>query len=292
MSGAERETDLFVSVDLDGIHHHLRGYAEPAEPTPINPIYATALPRILALFERLDLTATFFVVGEDAAANAAALRDVTRRGHEIASQSLTHPLPFAAISAERLEHEVSASRRELERVVEAPVAGFRAPGFAASRALFAALARAGYAYDSSVFASPIAAAAMLALPAQRRKVLTTLPFAVAKGHPHRLPNGLWEVPMSVTPLLRLPFYQTLAVSLGPRGFARAAHSLLRRPGSLHYVLHGIDFLASDELDPRLHRHPGAKTPLATKLDDLAARLRLYTEGRQSVPLARRFGVRS
>src|SRR5262245_5126485 len=62
-----------VSVDVDPVDLHLLGYGVGGLP-PDPLAYDTALPRLVELFARTGIHATFFVVGRDAAAYAAALR--------------------------------------------------------------------------------------------------------------------------------------------------------------------------------------------------------------------------
>ena len=80
--------------------------------------------------------------------------------------------------------------------------------------------------------------------------------------------GLWEVPVSVSPVLRLPMVGTFLLGKGARLLRREAETARY----LHLELHGIDLADADEdgYDPALRRRqPELRTPLADRL----ARLR-------------------
>src|SRR4030095_16906891 len=93
-----------ISVDVDPVDLHLLGYGHRGE-APDERVYALAIPRLLERFDRARVRATFFVVARDAAAQSRALAAVKAAGHEIASHSLTHPMPFQKLPLEELARE-------------------------------------------------------------------------------------------------------------------------------------------------------------------------------------------
>ncbi len=288
--------ELSLSVDLDGIHHHLQGYGIAAAPGRESPIYRLALPRFLELFARVGAPAVFFSIAEDAAAHAAALREAIARGHEVGSHSLTHALPFGTLPGAVLEREVRESRERLEQATGARVVGFRTPGWDVAPRVLSAVERAGYAYDSSVFPSPAQLAAQLSMAWRLGssggvRPLAALRFAAAPRLPHRR-GGIWEVPVAVSRWLRVPYYQTLDFVLGERVFDRLGAALARESGPVHFALHGIDLLEPGEIDRRLHAHPGARLPLARKLERIAQTLSRWTRTHKPVRLADRYGAAS
>lgn len=113
-----------VSVDLDPVDTHLAGYGLAC--APCDRIYRTSVPRILDLLDRVGIKATLFVIARDAEREAALLRDAADRGHEIASHSVTHPIPFATLPPDMVARELRESRQRLEDVLGQPVVGFRA----------------------------------------------------------------------------------------------------------------------------------------------------------------------
>ncbi len=287
--------ELSLSVDLDGIHHHLQGYGVQAERAQVSPIYTLAVPRFLDLFARVGAPATFFSIVEDADANAPVLRDAVARGHEVGSHSLTHTLPFGTLPDAALEREVRGSRDALEQALGSRVVGFRTPGWDVSPRVLAAIERAGYAYDSSVFPSPAQLAAQLSmwwrLGRSGGVSPSALRFAFSRRLPHRR-GGLWEVPVAVTRWLRLPYYQTLDFILGERVFDRLGAVLARGGDPVQFALHGIDLLEPAEIDPRLHAHPGARLSLAHKTERIVRTLSRWIQTHKPVRLADRYGTGS
>lgn len=69
---------------------------------------------LLDLLDAHDAKATFFLVGERAAARPALVREIAARGHGIANHSQTHPqATFWALGPTRMRQEVEACQRTL-----------------------------------------------------------------------------------------------------------------------------------------------------------------------------------
>ena len=245
-----------------------------------------ALPRFLDVFGRLGVHATFFVVAEDARANVVELRRALAAGHEIASHSLTHPVPFSCLSRQMLEKELLPSRDLLEELLGVPVQGFRAPGLALSAAVLDGVARAGYRYDSSLLPSPYVVVSLLTQRGYTNGrvsdwLLPALRGVFSPRHPHRRRDGLWELPLSTSPTLRLPLFHTPRLMLGRRAFDSLTRRSSRAEPYLQYVFHGIDLLTAEEVDGELHHHPGARLPLAEKIRIAEEILRRFLRRRTS-----------
>jgi len=272
-----------VSVDLDPVDLHLLGYGVRGL-APDLLVYDVALPRLLDRCARAGVRATFFCVGRDAQARAAALGRIAAEGHEVASHSLTHPLALSRLPAEALRCELVESRRRLEAATGFPVGGFRAPNFDVDARVLREVAAAGYRYDASGYPTPLLAAARVVLALRGRDPagvlrLRLLPHSLAR-RPHRHPaaGGLVEFPASVTPVARWPVYHTLRLLGGPGPTRRRIEALARRRESLSYTVHAVDALglAEDGVDPRLAPHPGMGLALAEKLSALDEVLGLVT----------------
>jgi peptidoglycan-N-acetylglucosamine deacetylase len=250
-----------VSVDLDGLHHYARihGLKDSLVDAKGRSLHLTVgLPRLLALLKRLDLKATLFVVGEDVAAEGAeVLREAAQAGHELASQSHTHPYALAQASAEAVEDELAHAEEALASVAGRRPVGFRAPGYTLSQGMLVALSRRDYLYDASVFpAAPyyLAKAAVLAsmallgrssasrLDTPRVLLAPRGPYRPDMGRPYR-PGAapLLELPMAVTPFLRVPFFGTL-LTTAPWGVVEGAYRALARDNFVSLELHAVDVL--------------------------------------------------
>jgi peptidoglycan/xylan/chitin deacetylase (PgdA/CDA1 family) len=182
-----------LSVDVDSVASHLEGYGFEREADD-GAAYRIAIPRALDIFESFHARATFFLIGEEAAAHPECVRDIVRRGHEVASHSMTHELPFANLSAARAEREIGDSRRMLTALADTEVVGFRAPSWDADPALLTRLAAAGYRYDASAYPS-------ILLPLLRRAIA-----ARADTGDVRTGSALWNAIAwtAATPSTRLP----------------------------------------------------------------------------------------
>lgn len=280
-----------VSVDVDPVDLHLVGYGyDGLPPDPL--AYTRALPRLAELFARHRVRATLFVVGRDAAANAGVLRELEAAGHEIASHSLDHPMPFVRVPMSRLRHQLAESKRLLDAVLARPVVGFRAPNWDVSPRALAPLADAGYLYDASGFPSLFQVPVRLLLLLKsddKRKTFRMRPWPwTLRRRPFRWRRGTHEIvqfPISVSRWVRFPLYHTTMYLTGQRYLDRQLDGFVRRGETFFYPLHAVDALGlrEDTVDARLARHPGLEHPLEAKLAMLDARLAAISARFECVP---------
>jgi hypothetical protein len=162
--------------------------------------------------------------------------------------------------------------------------GFRAPGYVMTDAVYGALERTGMSYSSSVFPCPYYYAAKAALIGAKRlagrtsssivssaKVLAapSVPYRVGQPY-YRAGGGLLELPIQVTPWLRLPFIGTTLTSLGAPLARVFARGLIGRE-LINLELHGIDLLdAADGLAELAPHQPDVRLPLERKWEALVA----------------------
>lgn len=109
--------------------------------------------KLLMLFERHGVRATFFVLGWIAERRPDLVREIHRRGHEIASHGYGHR-PAWEQSTEEFRDDVRRAKTILEGIVGERVIGYRAPTFSiVERTLWAldVLAEEGFLYDSSIY---------------------------------------------------------------------------------------------------------------------------------------------
>lgn len=270
-----------VSVDVDPVDLHLIGYGFPGLP-PDPLVYDVALPRLAELFARCGVRATFFVVGRDVAAHAAAIAALARAGHEIASHSFTHPLAFASLGEAGMKDELTRTREAIAAATGRAPVGYRSPNFDMDANALRVLAGCGYRYDASAYPTPLMLAARLVLAMKSRDraaVMRLKPWPFSwRRTPSLMKLGaqtLHEFPASVTPVLRLPIYHTLRYAITDARFEAALDGFAKRGEPLSYLLHAVDVLglAEDRVDPRLAPHPGMERPLAAKLELLERSLR-------------------
>lgn len=109
--------------------------------------------RVLDLFDRHGVRATFFTLGWVAARQPGLVRDIVARGHELASHGMGHRRVHT-LEPEAFAADVRDSKALLEDIAGVWVAGYRAPSFSIDgRTPWAhrILRDAGYSYSSSVF---------------------------------------------------------------------------------------------------------------------------------------------
>lgn len=103
-------------------------------PTPRREVWLTIddgpsddTPAILDLLDAHDARATFFLVGERAAARPALVHEIVRRGHEVANHSHAHPQArFWALGPRRMREEIDSAQRTLTALAGIAPRRFRA----------------------------------------------------------------------------------------------------------------------------------------------------------------------
>lgn len=280
------EQSTILSVDLDdvGCYHAIHGLPAPG-PEVAGAVLERCLPRFLELLGEVGARATFFVVGRDlqrdlqaGGRGAAALRQAVAAGHELGNHSFAHAYDMVRWSAADIYEDLRRCDTLLRGLGARPT-GFRAPGYTHDAALLQQVGALGYRYDSSLLPSPtyyVAKLAAIGWTAVRgrtsRSVADGWRSFVGPQRPHFMAGcGLWEVPVSVSPVLRLPMVGTFVLGAGGGLLLREATT--RR--YLHLELHGLD-LADPDADgyaAELRRlQPELRTPLRSRRDKLRALL--------------------
>lgn len=140
--------------------------------------------RLLELFDRRGVTATFFTLGWIAEQVPELIREVAAAGHEIACHGYHHHRLYQ-LDPERFADDLARALAILRELSPRPIEGYRAPSFSlTTRTMWAPaiLAAQGIRWDSSVF--PFGAHPEYGI-------------ADAPLDPYWLAEGLVELPMSV-----------------------------------------------------------------------------------------------
>jgi polysaccharide deacetylase family protein (PEP-CTERM system associated) len=217
--------------------------------------------RLLALFARVEIRATFFVLGWVADRHSDLVRRIAAAGHEIASHGYSHRLVYDQTPAEFRE-DIRRARVAIETAAGVSVQGYRAPSYsitARSRWALDVLAEEGYRYDASIF--PI------------RHDRYGIPDAPRHLHSINCRIGsIWEVPGSTVRLggVNLPvggggYFRILPYEWTQWGIRRL-NLVERRPA--------IFYLHPWEVDPDQPRLPGSALSRFRHYRNLGA-----TEGR-------------
>ena len=132
-----------------------------------------------------NIKATFFILGWLAKRLPNLVREIQGRGHEVASHGFYHNL-CTEESNHRLKQDLTDSKKLLEDIISAPVAGFRAPSFSISNDTLKIIEECDYLYDSS-FNS-------FAMHGRYGKLL--LNSYKKKGISYQVSNNFFELPIS------------------------------------------------------------------------------------------------
>lgn len=144
-----------LSVDVEEYYHAIifregtKGIASRCFGSRIE----KSVERVLGLLGDRDIRATFFILGEVAAAHPAMVRKIARQGHEVACHGDRHELVWCQ-TPEEFRAEVRRAKQLLEDLTAQAVIGFRAPNFSIGRAqawAYDILLEEGFRYDSSIY---------------------------------------------------------------------------------------------------------------------------------------------
>jgi hypothetical protein len=208
------EPSILLSFDVEEFDAPVsRGRAMPmAEQLEVG---GRGQARLLDLLDALGVRATMFTTANFALAHPALQRRAAAR-HEIASHAHFH--------ASFRDEDLASSRAVLRETSGQEVLGFRRPRLQATDP--AAIAAAGYAYDSSV--NPI-----------------WLPGRYSNLSSPRLPHrrgAIAEFPISTSPMVRLPLFWLAWKNLPMPVVRDACARCLARDGILNLFWHPWEFL--------------------------------------------------
>jgi hypothetical protein len=283
-----------VSVDLDEIpsYHAIHGLPAPLGPSR-NAVYDVALARLESWAATLELPLTLFSIGADMARdeNAARLRALASKGHEIGNHTLDHRYDLVRLDPAEMRRQVAVGRDVLAGATGVRPTGFRAPGYTVTDELLAMVKDTGHSYDASVFPCPAywlaKAGALSAIALRGRKSRSIVDHPRVLGAPiepyrmglpyTRRGEGLTEVPVQVTPRARLPFIGT-SLTLAPDAVGRSLTRAVATCETVNLELHGIDVLDDgDGLHALVGHQPDVRVAKGDKLRRLTASLELLRD---------------
>lgn len=186
--------------------------------------------RLLSLFNRYDISVTFFIVAELTNQHPDLIRRIADEGHEIASHTVSH-ISLSDCSAQTRKQEIQNSKVTLESTIGQDVMGLRAPTCRISRAAYRDLINAGYRYSSSV---------MPTIP---------IPGFYEADHLFDTPTQITtsdgviiELPLSVSARLSLPISGAWVRMLGRSYFQRNIQRLTERNLPIITYCHPWEFI--------------------------------------------------
>jgi polysaccharide deacetylase family protein (PEP-CTERM system associated) len=205
--------------------------------------------RVLELFARADVRATFFVLGWIAERWPQVVRAIDAAGHEVASHGYWHRRVFEH-PPEEFRQDVRRAKNVLEDLIGRPVVGHRAPTFSIDHhSLWALdiLLEEGYEYDSSLYPGRIYRPG----------------FAEGFRQPHNIDRGdfglIREIPMTSLRVAgtRIPFAGGGFFRLYPYPFIRWGMRRINRVEGVPVIVYFHPWEFAPE-QPRVRQAPLAK----------------------------------
>lgn len=149
------------------------------------PRYEQNTIKTLDLLDRYDTKATFFVLGWIAESNPDLIREIARRGHEVASRGYYHRSP-RNLTPNEFREDLRRTNRIIEDACGQKVMGYRAAeklAFDQSGWVLDTLAEEGFAYDASF------------LPTSKTEKSKRVAHEITMGE-----RSIWEFPYSTADL--------------------------------------------------------------------------------------------
>jgi peptidoglycan/xylan/chitin deacetylase (PgdA/CDA1 family) len=146
------QVKVALTFDFDGLSSYISLGARTPTMLSRGEFSPIGVERILALLEQHDAPATFFVPGHTALLFSELVREIDRRGHEIAHHGFVHENP-TTLSPEEEERALDRGTEALERITGRAPTGYRSPAWDLSAHSVALLVDRGFSYESSMMGS-------------------------------------------------------------------------------------------------------------------------------------------
>lgn len=218
------------------------------------------LEKFNSFLEPYDIKATLFMVGNDFLypQNHGSIHAIVANGHEIANHTMTHAQAFRFLSPREKEAEIAQMEVICEKVTGIRPRGFRAPGWNIADDALPILKKRGYLYDSSIhptFLMPVLKTLhwklMSSYSGPERTTMGHLKYMFAPNRPYHTSlrgfmvkgnDGIVEFPLTVMPVIRLPFFATFLLSTGIRVFRSMFSFIKSMRIPIQFQFHLSDFV--------------------------------------------------
>jgi peptidoglycan/xylan/chitin deacetylase (PgdA/CDA1 family) len=201
---------FIMTVDVDGWPSLLSFYGVAHDYSKAEPLenVEEGLQRLLDLFEKHQIFATFFTTGDMARMHPEMVRKIFKKGHEIACHGLLHLKDEYIVGRLEQEKRLKEATDIIEKVIGKRPIGFRAPCLRANEDTFELLSENGYLYDSSMIPTLIPGYyGYLSKDSKPHWLLNTSNHIVSE-------KRILEIPVSVNPILRVPLSAAWLRNLG------------------------------------------------------------------------------
>lgn len=245
------------------------------------------MPRILELYDRYQVRATFFFTGHIARLYPQVVRMAVEHGHEVGSHGLTHEVSKAfdvMPRAEQLEH-LRLSKQIIEDIAGCAITSFRAPAARVPKDFPNTLLEAGYRVDSSVssqrldmFFSFGSLNKLHWLTAPRRAYTSAQGDIFSRGQ-----DGIFEIPISAFGFPYIGTSMRIAPSLNRITRRLLQWETLCTGRQFVFLTHPNEFIDEPVSDRHIQRR--ASNYLAYLMGDVVRhRLKLHNLGAKGLPL--------
>lgn len=149
---AEKEILVSYGVDVDAVAGWLGSYGGENSPLDISRgLFAgeVGVPRLLDLFDKYGITATFFIPGHSIETFPKEMEMVVQAGHEVGAHGYSHENPLE-MSPEQEEDVMKKSLELIEQLTGKKPNGYVAPWWEFSNVTTELLVKYGFKYDHSL----------------------------------------------------------------------------------------------------------------------------------------------
>ena len=203
---------------------------------------------LLKLLDKYNIKATFFVTGYFAEREKRQVKEILKKGHEIACHGYSHF--YRGNKNLDIENDVRKSKKIIEKITKKKVLGFRAPQMQFSLELIKILDKQGFRYDSSIHPA--------FLPGYYYNF--NYPLNVYKPIKEL---KIKEIPAASMPFLRLPINWIFMRNLGYRWTNLGINALLKKDIVPVLYFHSWEFtkIKSKNVSYLFRRNTGKKFSL-------------------------------
>ncbi len=192
-------------------------------------ISSRGLENVLDLLDKHKIKATFFVTGIFAKSDRYLIKRISNR-YEVASHGYSHKHDYKNMNKKIVYSHLYKTNNILRKITNKNILGYRSPRF--SRTNLEILKKLGFKYDSSV--NPII------LPGRYNYLFHTRKI--------KFDNGIVVVPVSASPILRLPLFWFAFKNLGLNYAKFVTRLCLLDQDFVHLVFHPWEFVDIKKYD--------------------------------------------
>ena len=278
--------NLMIHVDIDSPIKLLNFYKVKNvvfDQNQLELFYEKAWERMLGFFDKQNIKATFFIVGDELVGSEIIKNIIIKayqHGHEIENHTFSHPFGLAYLSEEKIKEEIVKCNQVIEDTIGVKPIGFRSPGYSMNTKIIKTLEELDFQYDTSGFWSIMNPLLKISQKVLFKNGISNGDFGGVSRklkqniyYPHSNnwiessfeKKGILELPLPRTNSFGLPFYNNF--NLWAPSFYSNYMSKSINKENLIYLFHIIEFIdmSDDGIPSELSIHPNIKKSVSTKM---------------------------